>query len=222
MSKLAALALMVALSAAGASGQHRGSMSGITSIGGQRASTPGGRSQSIGISGVTFNHRRGFEKGGHGWYTWPYLYPGYDYADSYDSYQTAPPSPPVPTASAAPAKQEPSPDPVLLELQGNHWVRVSSFQTISEQPAGAAEKAAVSEPMPPAVLVFRDGHSEEVSSYSIIGSVIYAKGDYWASGHWTRTIQIADLNIPQTLKQNHERGVRFELPSGPDEVMIRP
>jgi len=35
-------------------------------------------------------------------------------------------------------------------------------------------------------------------------------------------IQIADLDLPATLKQNQDRGVRFELPSGPDEVMIRP
>src|SRR6266566_2156961 len=34
----------------------------------------------------------------------------------------------------------------------------------------------------PAVLIYRDGHSEEISSYSIIGRVIYAKSDYWTNG----------------------------------------
>jgi hypothetical protein len=61
-----------------------------------------------------------------------------------------------------------------------------------------------------------------LSSYSIIGTLIYTKGDYWSSGNWTRKIQIADLDLPATLKQNQDRGVKFELPSGPDEVMIRP
>ena len=74
----------------------------------------------------------------------------------------------------------------------------------------------------PAVLIYRDGHSEEVSTYSIIGSAIYTKSDYYASGNWTRTIQIVDLDVAATLKQNQQRGVKFDLPSGPDEVMIRP
>ena len=52
--------------------------------------------------------------------------------------------------------------------------------------------------------------------------MIYTKADYWTAGAWTRTIQIADLDIPATLKQNQQRGVKFELPSGPDEVVIRP
>ena len=74
----------------------------------------------------------------------------------------------------------------------------------------------------PAVLIYRDGHSEEISSYSIIGRVIYAKADYWSNGAWSRNIQIGDLDIPATLRENEQRGVKFELPSGPDEVMIRP
>jgi hypothetical protein len=82
--------------------------------------------------------------------------------------------------------------------------------------------AATAKEMPPTVLVYRDGHTEELTSYSIIGNAIYAKADYWSSGLWTRTIQIADLDIPATLKQNQQRGVKFELPSGPGEVMIRP
>lgn len=227
MSKLAAaaLAVLAALSVPGASAQHRGSVSiaGVSAMGGPRGAMPPARTSSIGISGVFHHGGRGFERGRFGWYSWPYLYPGYyDYADYYDFREPPPPPPPAPPAPAQPAKQEPLPEPALLELQGNHWVRVSSFATTSGQPATPPQEAAVPQVMPPAVLVFRDGHSEEVSSYSIIGPVIYAKGDYWASGHWTRTIQIADLDIPQTLKQNHERGVKFELPSGPDEVMIRP
>ena len=76
--------------------------------------------------------------------------------------------------------------------------------------------------LPPAVLVFRDGRTEEVSDYTIMSGTIYSKADYWSSGSWTRKIQIADLDVPATLKQNQERGLSFVLPSGPNEVVMRP
>jgi hypothetical protein len=75
---------------------------------------------------------------------------------------------------------------------------------------------------PPAVLVFRDGHKEEVSKYTIIGPTMYTSADYWSSGTWSRKIQLADLDVPSTLKLNQERGVRFRLPTSPSEVVIRP
>jgi hypothetical protein len=103
-------------------------------------------------------------------------------------------------------------------------VKVTNFAMPSSQTGSALQDDAQQLPkeMPPTVLVYRDGHSEEVTSYSIIGASIYTKSDYWSNGAWTRTIQIADLDIPATLKQNQQRGVKFDLPSGPNEVMIRP
>jgi hypothetical protein len=72
------------------------------------------------------------------------------------------------------------------------------------------------------VLVFRDGHKEEIGKYTIMGATIYANADYWSSGSWTRQVQIIELDVPATLKLNRERGAKFSLPSGPNEVMIRP
>ena len=72
------------------------------------------------------------------------------------------------------------------------------------------------------MLVFRDGHQEEIEKYTIIGSVIYAPADYWSTGSWRRKVAIADLDIAATLKMNRERGGRFSLPSGPNEVVFRP
>ncbi len=72
------------------------------------------------------------------------------------------------------------------------------------------------------MLVYRDGHTEELRSYSIIGTTMYTKADYWSTGAWTRKIQIADLDLPTTIEKNHERGLAFQLPSGPDEVILRP
>lgn len=161
-------------------------------------------------------------------YVWPY-FADYGYGSGYDSepYEYPPPQPAPqagleqPTPALEQAKQ-PLPSPLLLELHGDQWVQVNSFRIPA---AGTQQLSPGNQPpsaLPPAVLVFRDGHREEVNSYSIIGPVIYTKSDYWASGTWTRKIQIADLDLPATLKQNQERGVKFELPSSPDEVMIRP
>jgi len=76
--------------------------------------------------------------------------------------------------------------------------------------------------LPPAVLVFRDGRQEELSNYTIMSGMIYSKSDYWATGAWTKKIQIADLDVPATLKLNQEHGLNFVLPSGPNEVVMRP
>ena len=76
--------------------------------------------------------------------------------------------------------------------------------------------------LPPAVLVFRDGHQEEAAKYTIVGSTIFIKADYWSSGSWTRQVPIAQLDIPATLEANQARGAKFSLPSRPGEVMMRP
>jgi hypothetical protein len=76
--------------------------------------------------------------------------------------------------------------------------------------------------LPPAVLVFRDGHQQEATKYTIVGSTIFIKSDYWSSGSWTRQVPIAQLDIPATLQANQARGARFTLPSRPGEVMVRP
>ena len=55
-----------------------------------------------------------------------------------------------------------------------------------------------------------------------MNGVIYAKADYWTSGSWTTQIQVADLDVPATLRLNQERGLKFVLPAGPNEVVTRP
>ena len=155
-----------------------------------------------------------------GW--WPYWAP-WDYYDSYQPEAMA--APQAPATVIQPAKQEPVPDAVLLELQGNQWVKVDRSAPVSAVAGATAPsqpEQATAKELPPAILVYRDGHREELSSYSIIGTTIYTKADYWSSGAWNRKINIADLDVPATVKQNRERGVRFDLPSGPNEVILRP
>lgn len=171
------------------------------------------------VSVGTRFHRHPF--GRYPFFGWgaPYFYAD-DYGPDEVEYREEPrPQPsPQPQIEAA----QPVGDPVLLELHGNQWVKVSNFGEQAGPTSNSDNELASVKAMPPAVLVFRDGHNEEISSYSIIGRVMYTKGDYYASGSWTRTIQLADLDLPATLKKNHELGVKFDLPSGPDEVIVRP
>lgn len=74
----------------------------------------------------------------------------------------------------------------------------------------------------PAVLIFRDGHKEDVRDYAITGGMLYARGDYYTDGYWTKAVALANLNIPATLSSNADRGVKFVLPGAPNEVVTRP
>jgi hypothetical protein len=162
-------------------------------------------------------------------------YAGYGYSPGYysgydDSGYAEMPSPPL--------LQMPPPAPpaesLVLELEGDHWVRIGNggeTQSAVAPAAAAAQPAAAirtmpssapAAPLPPALLVFRDGHQEEIARYTISGRNIVTPADYWATGSWTRKIPIADLNVPETLRLNQQRGAQFRLPSGPNEVMVRP
>jgi len=172
----------------------------------------------------------------------PYFYSDYD-SDS--GINQVPPNQNV-ERTAQPAPLAPVPTPpqsLLLELHGDHWVRITNYgqsqadgqsrepepqqasDLPSATPANAPRRIPTAEPpseLPPAVLVFRDGHKEEIGKYVIVAATIYTSADHWSSGSWTRKVQIVQLDVPATLKLNHERGTKFSLPSGPNEVMIRP
>jgi hypothetical protein len=172
----------------------------------------------------------------------PYFYSDFD-SDS--GINEVPPNQNV-ERTTQPAPLAPVPTPpqsLLLELHGDHWVRITNYgqsQTDGQSsepepqqasdlpsatPANAPRRIPTAEPpdeLPPAVLVFRDGHKEEIGKYVIVASTIYTSADHWSSGSWTRKVQIVQLDVPATLKLNHERGTKFSLPSGPNEVMIRP
>jgi hypothetical protein len=139
--------------------------------------------------------------------------------------------------AAQPAAQSTPPgEALILELQGDHWVRVATGAqsqlatasvpepalSIASGRASTTQTATRAEQLPPAVLVFRDGHQEEITRYTIVGSTIVSNADYWTTGVWTQKIQIADLDVPETLRLNHQRGTQFKLPSSPDEVIVRP
>jgi hypothetical protein len=142
---------------------------------------------------------------------------------------------------------QPPAQPLVIELQNGRYVRVANAAagrdplTLNVAPDLMPENAqpdrshavpsksapmiaAASRPpdLPPAVLVFRDGHSEEVRDYTIADGVLYARGDYYTDGYWNKRIELSTLNVAQTLQANSTRSVKFMLPSSPNEVITRP
>jgi hypothetical protein len=154
-------------------------------------------------------------------------------------------------------REPPSPQPLMIELQGGRYVRVSSAaadgealpltlapnhaQADNTQPSkstrshsprlvtpnsataqGPVTAASPARDLPPAILVFRDGHSQEVRDYTIADGFLYARGDYYTDGYWNKKIDLSTLNLTQTLQANTDRNVKFVLPSSPNEVITRP
>lgn len=79
---------------------------------------------------------------------------------------------------------------------------------INREPA--AEERAPQEPVadePATVLVFKDGHQQEIANYAIIGSTLYD-----LSEGKSKKVALAELDLSATVKQNDDRGVEFKLP----------
>jgi hypothetical protein len=160
----------------------------------------------------------------------PFLYA--DYSTQPLTVQSAPPVVIVQPASTPDALEETKSEPLLIELRGNRYVRFGGAQKSVERgtnappdyvESGVGKLPRLAQPaLPPTLLVFRDGHREQVPEYAIVSGVLYASEDYWQSGHWTKTIQLSTLDIPATVKANHDNGVKFMLPSAPNEVVVTP
>jgi hypothetical protein len=197
----------------------------------------GGRGRGARAKFVRRPGRRGYY-GGYGYL--PGYYP-YGYPDGYEQEAPPPEAPPGPVIVAYPPQPPPPPAPpvesLLLEYKNGQWVRVptgaqtpagpltaqpDSAQAPSARPNVATGQESNQPPavLPNTVLVFRDGHKEEVNKYVIEGNSVYASTEYWSTGSWTKKIPLSELNVPATLKLNQERGVKFKLPSGPNEVVV--
>ncbi len=196
------------------------------------------------FSGGAAHFSSGFPRfGGHARFAYPLGWADPLYADylSGVGYPVAYPPPVIfvqPQTAAADANppRPTSAQPLMIELRGDRYVRINGDDTsggetidVASSPSGRGSGAqdftnhpAAQHEIPPAVLVFRDGHQEEVSEYTIAGGVLYTRGDYYSNGSWTRSIDLATLNLSETLDSNLSRGVPFRLPSAPNEVIVRP
>ena len=166
----------------------------------------------------------------------------YFYSDNNSNSTPAEPEPPAPQVvvlqapPAVEAAKEPRPEPLLVEWQGDRYVRITGAEGTAHgvyaptdyaeamPPAGSGtKKAAAPSNLPaPTVLVYRDGHREEIRDYTIADGIIYARGDYWTDGYWNKKIQLGTLNLPATMKASQEHGVKFVLPGSANEVVTRP
>ncbi len=132
----------------------------------------------------------------------------------------------------------PSSQPLMIELQNGRYVRVKAAMNEDSKDGESQEltpekfqhgslplapqPASQVPTLPPAVLIFRDGHSEEVRDYTIADGILYARGDYYIDGYWNKKIALSTLNVAQTLQANSARNINFVLPSSPNEVITRP
>jgi hypothetical protein len=138
--------------------------------------------------------------------------------------------------SPPPNHQPAANDPLMIELQNGRYVRVDNSaangdalplnltpnRARSSSTTPTITASAPSQTLPPAVLIFHDGHSEEVRDYTIADGMLYARGDYYTDGYWNKKIDLATLNVAETMQANASRSVKFTLPSSPNEVITRP
>jgi hypothetical protein len=156
-------------------------------------------------------------------YAYPYFIPYYPVIDPY--------------AYGGPVEAQPSADPeeqdqyqggpTIFDRRGSGARAANDY--VDDPPAPVAKRAPVPRPPvevapdppdPPAspvasqpntILVFKDGHKQEVSNYAIVGTNLFDL----TPGHRLK-ISLADLDVPATQKANEDQGVDFTLPALPD------
>jgi hypothetical protein len=150
-------------------------------------------------------HYRGYGGNGYGVAVpYYYLYPAYD--QGYDTsggsgqylYSGPPPS------QAPPAEQ------TLHIIVDTAPVRSAApkDEVAEEQPARPIAQPPAQELKPPVptILVFRDGHEQEITNYAIMGQTLYVFDNR------TKKIALAELDVPATIKANDDQGVEFQIP----------
>ena len=148
--------------------------------------------------GRGYGHGRGGSS-----YAVPYYVPvdgyGYDYVGGPDLYSGPPIGP-----------YDPMPHMVVEQPPVRYpYGEPDAAQVPPVQPRPAPQELSAApdaQPNEPSVLVFRDGHQQEVSNYAIMGQTVYVFDKR------TQKISFADLNVPATIKANDDRGLEFKIP----------
>ncbi len=154
-----------------------------------------------------FRHRRFFNGfwGPSGFYGgYGYAYPYYPYSFDYES-------------AAGQYNQQSAQAQYQLQQQvnqlGDDVVRlreqVAELESATPPTPPPAPAAVPSQtvPPPPTTLVFRDGKTQEVQNYAIVGHTLWIFSEQRA-----RKVPLSELNIPATMKANEERDVPFQVP----------
>jgi len=235
--RLSIALLAVAVSVPLSNAQRRGAMG--MPVSGAHAGFAGGIARGI----SPHYGRRPFTRGILLGSPWPYS--DYDPGEPYVVEDAPPQFVIVQPASADDSPRKARSAPLLIEWRGDRYVRFGGVEpadapgasahpdyaepTVTQSPPKAPARpltaATPREPsaspgeLPPAVLVYRDGHREEVADYAIADGVIYVRGSDWQNGYWTKRISLSALDPPATLQANQQRGVKFLLPSAPNVVI---
>jgi hypothetical protein len=104
-----------------------------------------------------------------------------------DKSRAAAPRPPAPTA--APEEAPPA-------------------ATRAADPRAAASESVTA--LQPTILIFKDGHKQEISNYAIVGANLYD-----LTPGRRQKVPIADLDLVATQKANDDEGNDFKLPQLP-------
>ena len=142
-----------------------------------------------------------------GAYIAPYYFPAYDTSYGYDTDTGGGGGPYM--YSGPPAEQTLH---IVVDLPpAKH--RVAEDDEDGPPPAIASESNrdgsaadANAKPVDPTVLVFLDGHQQEVTNYAIMGQTVYVFDSR------TQKIALTDLDVAATIKVNDDRGVDFHVP----------
>ncbi len=129
----------------------------------------------------------------------PVAYPVYVYpAISYD---------PEPEVVRAPPPAEPQ--RIIVEIRDTREQKPAPPQPpAKEESKDLHEKSAAPErPSDPVVLIYLDGHKQEIRDYAIMGGTLFDLSD-----GGTKKIPLDTLNIAATKKINDDRGVSFKVP----------
>src|SRR5271165_1651804 len=155
----------------------------------------------------------GYGYGGWGWPWWGW-YGGLDWYGSsyvYDSY------PGTYAVQTYPSYVYVSPDNSSYYAQNsqaqqqeidrlNNEVAALRAQQESQKPAQQPQSKA--QIHAETLLIYRDGHAEEVVNYAIVGGTIWVFDEVRA-----KKIRLSDLDLPATKRDNEDRGIDFVLPA---------
>ncbi|HYM74784.1 MAG TPA: hypothetical protein VE377_02305 [Candidatus Dormibacteraeota bacterium] len=184
----------------------------VTSLGPQ-GFAPGPRAvfTAPGPDGIHRDGRRHHHRNGNGEFATPFLY-----------------AVPVPYAVDATAVDEDSQandddaeyqgGPTVFDRRGSGSrsyvppVKDATTAHAAENSSGTSDAAPADPepPLPPTLLVFKDGHKLEIGNYAIVGATLFDL----TPGH-PRRIALADLDLDATRRQNDDRGITFQLPQAP-------
>ena len=82
---------------------------------------------------------------------------------------------------------------------------------VSDDPSPAAQVPDPPAALQPTILIFKDGHKQQIGNYAIVGSSLYD-----LSPGRRQKVALTDLDLDATQKANDDEGNDFRLPQLPD------